>query len=154
VGQRREFEQRCSHCGHSTRLDAMELAAQLRSLGMLKRDDDREPEFLLQLASVASGKLTCASCGSGVKISLADDADEWNLPRKDCAACGTRIPPERIAIYPDMDLCAACQAKAERGQTPDVHDDYCPRCGTRMVVRQRRGSGIAAYEQVCPACRR
>jgi hypothetical protein len=133
----------------------MDLAAWLRSLGMLKRDDAREPEFLLQLANSAGAKRTCANCGSdGLGVAVADDADEWDLPRKDCAACGTRIPPERIAIYPDMDLCAGCQTKAERGQTPDVHDDYCPHCGTRMVVRQRRGSGLAAYEQVCPACRR
>jgi RNA polymerase-binding transcription factor DksA len=89
-----------------------------------------------------------------VKVEIANDSTEWDGPAKVCAACGARIPPERIAIYPDMHLCAACQSKAERGQTPDGHDDYCPRCGTRMIVRQRRGSGISAYEQTCPTCRR
>jgi predicted RNA-binding Zn-ribbon protein involved in translation (DUF1610 family) len=122
---------------------------------MLKRDDAREPELLLQLARAAAAQLLCDTCGSGgVNTEFASDADEWDLPTKDCAACGAKIPLERLELFPDIDLCAACQQQTERGQTPDAHDDYCPRCGTRMIVRPRRGSGLAGYEQTCPACRR
>lgn len=153
MAERMEFDLRCPHCQETKRVDRLELAAELRALGMLKRDDTRDAAMLLQLAK--AGKLLCGACGSGgLNIEVAEEADEWDAPTKSCAACGTMIPRERIAIYPDMDLCAACQSKAERGQTPDVHDDYCPRCGTRMIVRQRRGSGLAGYEQICPACRR
>jgi predicted RNA-binding Zn-ribbon protein involved in translation (DUF1610 family) len=122
---------------------------------MLKRDDAREPEMLLQLAHAAAARMLCRSCGSGgARVELVPDADEWDGPAKECAACGARIPPERLELFPEMDLCATCQQQTERGQTPDEHDDYCPRCGTRMIVRSRRGSGVAGYEQVCPACRK
>jgi hypothetical protein len=132
-----------------------DLAAHLRTLGMLKRDDAREPELLLQLANASAERMRCESCGSGgVSVELADEADEWDAAPKPCAACGSPIPALRLELYPDAHLCAVCQEQTERGQTPDEHDDYCPRCGTRMVVRARRGSGIAGYEQVCPACRR
>lgn len=132
-----------------------DLAAHLRTLGMLKRNDTREPELLLQLANSAANRMLCESCGSGgVRVELADDTDDWGAAPKPCAACGSPIPALRLEFYPDAHLCAVCQDQADRGETPDQHDDYCPRCGTRMVVRTRRGSGIAGYEQVCPACRR
>ena len=144
---------RCPHCGADERLGPRELAGRLRVLGMLKREDERDADFLLQLARAAGRKLLCPKCGcGGVKVEPADDRDEWGAASKPCAACGAMIPAERLELYPDSALCAACQHRVDRGQSPDRHDDFCPRCGSRMVVRQRRGSGIAAYELICPDC--
>jgi predicted RNA-binding Zn-ribbon protein involved in translation (DUF1610 family) len=121
---------------------------------MLKREDQRDVAYLLQLAKAARERLLCSACGGGgLSVELAPD-DEWERPAKPCAACGTAIPVERLELFPDSELCAACQQRVDRGQTPDQHDDYCPRCGTRMTVRQRRGSGVAGYEMICPTCRR
>src|SRR4029453_4903050 len=113
-----------------------------------------EMEFLLQLASAARLRLLCPACGGGGLDVEPDLDDEWGGTQKSCVACGARIPVERLEIFPYSELCASCQQHVDRGQAPDQHDDYCPRCGTRMIVRQRRGSGITAYEQFCPACRR
>ncbi len=121
---------------------------------MLKRDDQGDLDFLLQLASAARLRLLCPACGSGGLDFEPEPADDWGSGAKACAACGAAIPAERLELFPDSDLCAACQQQVDRGQSPDQHDDYCPRCGTRMTVRQRRGSGIAGYEMICPACRR
>lgn len=57
-----------------------DLAAHLRTLGMLKRDDAREPELLLQLANASADRMRCDACGrGGVSVELADEADEWVL---------------------------------------------------------------------------
>jgi hypothetical protein len=145
----------CPHCSAEERVDRAELAARLRRLGMLKRDDERDVRYLLQLAKGSRAGIECSTCGSGgVKVDLAEAADEWDGPRRACAACGAAIPPERLQLLPDAELCAACQQRIDGGQSPDQHDDFCPRCGTRMTVRPRRGRGIAGYEMICPACRR
>jgi DnaK suppressor protein len=144
----------CPHCGNVESLSEFEVASQLRALGMLRRDDQQSLEFLLQLAGSARERLLCSACGGrGATIEPAPD-DEWGSTSNACTACGATIPAERLELFPESDLCAACQSRVDRGQTPDQHDDYCPHCGTRMTVRQRRGSGIAGYELICPACRR
>ncbi|MEX2173645.1 MAG: TraR/DksA C4-type zinc finger protein [Pirellulaceae bacterium] len=144
----------CPHCNYEQRLDLAELVARLRSLGMLKRDELLAADFVLQLAAASRSRLFCAQCGSGgLRFEPAGDDDEWETPAKPCSACGSSIPIERLELFPESELCAACQQRIDRGQSPDRHDDFCPRCGTRMTVRQRRGSGIVGYEQVCPACR-
>jgi DNA-directed RNA polymerase subunit M/transcription elongation factor TFIIS len=149
------FEALCVRCGNRERLDPLELIARLRKLGMLKRGDDADGQYLLQLAAAARDRLLCSACGRhGVSVQLAEDRDEFESPSRPCAACGASIPVERLELFPDSELCAACQQRVDRGQTPDQHDDYCPRCGTRMVVRERRGSGLAGYELICPECRR
>ena len=149
----------CPHCDHCESLSELDLQSRLRKLGMLKRagedSDQRDIAYLLQLAQAARERLLCHACGSGgLTIEPAPDDDEWGAPAKPCAACGAMIPSERLELFPESELCAACQQRIDRGQTPDAHDDFCPRCGTRMTVRQRRGSGIAGYEMICPACRR
>jgi len=136
-------------------LSEFELQSRLRKLGMLKREDQRDLDLLLQLARAARERLFCPACGGGcLTVELAPAEDDWGMPAKPCAACGAIIPSERLELFPESELCAACQQRIDRGQTPDQHDDFCPHCGTRMTVRQRRGSGIAGYELICPACRR
>jgi DNA-directed RNA polymerase subunit RPC12/RpoP len=149
------FEAICVRCDNRERLDPLELIARLRKLGMLKRGDNADGQYLLQLAAAARDRLLCSACGgSGLSVQFAADRDEFESPSRPCAACGAAIPAERLELFPESELCAACQQRVDRGQSPDQHDDYCPRCGTRMVVRQRRGSGIAGYEMICPSCNR
>jgi len=146
---------RCPHCDHRESLSEFDLQSRLRKLGMLKREDQRDIAYLLQLAQAARERLYCPACGSGgLTIEPVLEDDEWGTPVKPCSACGAMIPSERLELFPDSELCATCQQRVDRGQTPDQHDDFCPRCGTRMTVRQRRGSGIVGYEMICPACRR
>jgi hypothetical protein len=121
---------------------------------MLKREDARDLDVLLQLARAAAGRLSCSECGGSLTFDTVEERDEWELLSRECSACGVMIPAERLALFPASELCARCQERIDGGQSPDQHDDYCPRCGARMVVRRRRGEGIAGYEQVCPACRR
>jgi hypothetical protein len=144
----------CPQCGDERTLTLEGLAQELRGLGMLKRTDDWNETWGLALAAAARERLLCNQCGAGgVVVSPAPD-DEWDLLARPCAACGSPIPGERVALYPDTTLCARCQESVEAGRTPDGHDDFCPHCGERMTVRMKRGSGIARYEQICPACRR
>ncbi|MDX1948351.1 MAG: TraR/DksA C4-type zinc finger protein [Pirellulaceae bacterium] len=151
---RTEIECACVHCDWSERAGASQLAARLRGVGLLKRDDERDPAVLLELARAARTRLVCPDCGSaGLAVSPCE-RDEWETPAKACAACGWAIPPERVELFPDADLCAACQKQVDSGDGPNAHDDFCPHCGERMVVRQQRGSGLSRYRQVCPACRR
>jgi hypothetical protein len=144
----------CAVCSHSEETPQDALFQRLRGAGMLRRveaEDAKDLEFLLQLARSAKGKLTCPSCeAAGYLPKLADEAgDEWGEGRK-CAQCNTAISAERLEVFPNTSLCPACQQKSERGDSGEA--EYCPRCGTPMEVRQRRGRGIAAYELACPSC--
>ena len=149
---------RCAYCGHTEQLSQGQVVDRLRGLGMLKRenrgDTKGDANLLLQLADAARQQLTCSQCGKGgLRIELASD-DGWDAPSKACAACGAAIPPERAELFPNSDLCAACQSRVEQGQSPDKHDEFCPRCGSRMIAAQRGRAGVSRYEMVCPDCRR
>jgi predicted RNA-binding Zn-ribbon protein involved in translation (DUF1610 family) len=149
-----QMDWNCPHCGWEERTGVSAIAVRLRGAGLLKREDERDAAVLLELAKAAANRLACPRCGgAGIGCQAAAEADDWDGPKKACAACGKSIPPERVALYPENDLCAACQERIDRGGSPNQHDDYCPRCGERMVVRAKRGAGVTRYEQVCPACR-
>lgn len=145
----------CQHCDWEERTGTSGLASKLRLAGLLKREDERDLAVLLELAAGARARIACPECGSlGLSAKALDEEDEWGTPVKKCAACAATIPPERVELFPAAELCAACQKRIDAGGSPDAHDDFCPHCGTRMVVRQKRSSGLTRYEQVCPACKR
>jgi predicted RNA-binding Zn-ribbon protein involved in translation (DUF1610 family) len=54
-------------------------------------------------------------------------------------------------VFPNADLCVACQAKSDRGEASDA-PEYCPRCGNLMTLRQVR-RGLTRYVMACPSCR-
>ena len=146
---------RCRSCQESWILDPIDLVEQLRSLGMLKRQKDPEPQMILELFSGARNKLTCRACDSGeldIEAHTDEWDDEWDIGRK-CEDCGTIIPPERLEIFPDSRTCTSCQRKAEQG-IDDSEPEYCPHCGSIMVVKRTGGSGISRYVMSCPDCRR
>jgi len=144
----------CPACSHAEETSQDVLFQRLRGAGLLRRveaEEARDLDFLLQLAGSAKGKLLCPSCGAANYLPelAGDEGAAWGDVRK-CAGCGSTIAPERLEVFPDTMLCPACQQKSERGTSGEA--EYCPRCGTPMQVRQRRGRGIAAYELACPSC--
>ena len=144
----------CPACSYVEETPPSALFERLRKAGLLRRveaEEAKDIDFLLELAGGTKDKFICPSCGAaGWLPELSDDEGaSWGDSRK-CASCGTVISPERLEVFPDTTLCPPCQQKSEKGNTGQA--EYCPRCGTPMQVRQRRGRGIAAYELACPSC--
>jgi len=132
------------------------MLARLRAVGMLRREKEPSWELLGELFASAAGRMTCPKCNHrGLSVSEADDEwedAEWDTPRS-CTECGQPIPAERLAAFPQTQRCVACQQAFDRGDDP-APPEYCPRCGTPMTLRPRRGPGLAGYEWICPECRR
>jgi ssDNA-binding Zn-finger/Zn-ribbon topoisomerase 1 len=125
----------------------------LRKLKMVRRDAAPEPELLPELFRAAAGRFVCPQCkGVGLAIGAPDDeSDEaWGMARK-CDACGHPIASERLEVFPDTRLCVECQAASDRGDAP-ADNEYCPRCGSVMTIRQSR-RGLTRYVMSCPHCR-
>jgi DNA-directed RNA polymerase subunit M/transcription elongation factor TFIIS len=144
----------CSTCSHVEETPQDALYQRLRGVGVLRRvkaEEARELDYLLQIAGSVKEKLNCPSCGAGnyqPQPATAEKAN-WGDARQ-CTGCRAIISPERLEVFPDTTLCPVCQQKAELGDSGLA--EYCPRCGTPMQVRPRRGRGIAAYELACPGC--
>ena len=151
---------KCPACSHSEETPPDALYQRLRGAGLLRRvkaDEAKDVDYLLELARSVKAHLTCPSCGSGNYLpALAGDdaAIEWGDSRK-CIRCKAAIAPQRLEVFPNATLCAACQQKDECADVDSAQysEEYCPRCGTPMQVRPRRSRGIAGYELVCPGCR-
>lgn len=141
----------CPSCGWRLICGPGEMTTRLRRVGMLKRATEPDMPLLLELFRTAADRSTCDACQhTGLTVSPAP-ADEWGDERA-CESCGKAIPRERLELFPDSTLCVTCQQRAD--SSPGGTDDYCPRCGAKMTVRQKKGPGIARYELVCPECRR
>jgi predicted RNA-binding Zn-ribbon protein involved in translation (DUF1610 family) len=143
----------CPYCLWQEDGTVAELDSQLRRLGMIKREEQAELSLLQELARIKKGEIHCPSCRKPGFTAEAIDphADGWG-EGKPCANCGREIPPERLELYPDQELCASCQGKIDAGGQLSG-DDYCPHCGTPMIVKQT-SQGVSRYQQICPSCRR
>src|SRR5262249_38658215 len=95
------------------------------------------------------------------KIAVAEGEDpddaEWNadFPAvRGCESCGQPIPPERLEVFPDAELCVACQPRvdAQGAQQTDGDGD---RCGWPVGGRPSRGRGVSRKVMACsnPDCR-
>ena len=144
----------CPVCGRDEQSGRKELIGRLRDLGMLRRDDGRDLGLLLELARSRAGDIVCPACDAPGYLPQETSGDEFDdtPPPRPCLACGNVIPPERVELFPESDLCARCQEKVDRGEALSG-DDYCERCGSPMIVR-KTSSGVTRYQQVCPQCRR
>jgi predicted RNA-binding Zn-ribbon protein involved in translation (DUF1610 family) len=147
----------CPVCRRTEPSDSETLIARLQTTGLLRRagkEERKDLAYLLALAESAANHWKCPECGTaGYSVVRAEDFRDEIEAAKLCAACGQRIPPERLEFNPDATLCVQCQSVVDRGDAPDTQE-YCPRCGTRMQVRAARGAGVARYALVCPQCRR
>jgi len=150
--KRRVYRQTCPTCGNVIVSDQEEMIARLRSAGRLRRVNDVDPVFLFELVKSAAQSWACPKCSStGLSVSMSDEDSEWpGAPR--CEHCGKRISPERVAAFPGTRHCVDCQGKLESQQP--VTDEFCPHCGTILVLRNQHGSGISRYVLVCPECKR
>ena len=120
---------------------------------MVRRGTAPEPDLLGELFRTAAPRFACPECGTvGLTAGDAEDDDEedWGMARK-CEDCGRPIASERLEVFPDTRLCVLCQAKDDRGEAAG-QEDYCPRCGSVMTLRQSR-RGVTRYVMICPRCR-
>jgi RNA polymerase-binding transcription factor DksA len=121
---------------------------------MLRREKDPTDALMRELLTSIATQLTCP-CGHEGMLTrpVEDELDDvaWGSPRR-CTACGAVIPAERVELYPDVELCVACQRVEEQGRSAD-DPEFCPRCGSVLEMQTRR-VGISRYQLVCPVCRR
>lgn len=145
----------CQHCDWHTICGPTQMVQWLKSADMVRRDAAPDVEFLPELVRSAAGRMKCPKCGRTGLAAEAnhDDTDDedWGMARK-CVICERPIPAERLEVFPSAELCVACQAKSDRGETTGPAE-YCPHCGSVMALRQDR-RGLTRYVMSCPQCRR
>jgi hypothetical protein len=149
------IEVRCPECDWTEVHGPAEIVSRLRAAGLLRSNSDATREELAELLIGMASRLTCPDCQhTGLVAAPArDDQSDWPEARR-CDVCGRAIPAERLEAIPTATKCAACQSGAEQGvETGEI--DFCPRCGSPMVLRQTRSSGITRYVMTCsaPRCR-
>jgi RNA polymerase-binding transcription factor DksA len=146
----KQFSLHCPACHRTEVCHELQMAAKLQQLGMLRRENRPPSDLIDQLARSAVDRLACQQCRQiGLTLDDVDDDDDWG-PTRPCQYCGQPISPERLAIFPDAEICAACKTKEERGENAD-ESEFCPRCGAILVMRTN-GRGITRYAMVCPDC--
>jgi predicted RNA-binding Zn-ribbon protein involved in translation (DUF1610 family) len=128
--------------------------------GMLRRNEHPAEAEMRELLPAAAPKLACPQCGER-KIAVAEGQDlddaawdaEFPIARR-CESCGGPIQPERLEVFPDAELCVACQRRVD-AHLPQQTDEYCDRCGWPLEVRASRGRGVSGKVMACsnPDCR-
>ena len=148
------LELRCPGCSWSEVCGPAEIAQWLLRAGKLRRGSDPEWEIMVEVLRATAPKLACPECGrAGLCLGPARDDADW--PETLCEACSRPIERERLELLPDTTFCAACQRKAERGETT-TETEYCPKCGAPMAVKPSKSAGLTRYVMVCtgdPPCR-
>jgi hypothetical protein len=147
---------RCPSCGWGLVCGEEEIARWLRGAGMLRRDPDASLAEMHELLRAVAPRSACPSCGRTglVAEESPDEAAGWDQTPQ-CELCDRPIPAERMEALPGVTWCAACQ-RAEEAGTSRQAVEYCPRCGTPMVLRPARTAGITRYRMICgqwPTCR-
>lgn len=143
----------CPQCQWQSMCGPVQMLEWLREVKMARRDAAPETDLLGELFRAACARFACPGCGA-VGLSVCDPSDEddeaWGMARK-CESCGRPIARERLDVFPDTRLCVDCQARRDRGESPDP-PQYCPRCGSVMTLGQSR-RGVTRYVMICPNCR-
>ncbi|HWB13812.1 MAG TPA: TraR/DksA C4-type zinc finger protein [Pirellulales bacterium] len=151
-----QIELTCSVCGQAEALDAPGAARRLLGAGLLRSHSEATNEELRELFLALAGKLPCSGCGRvGLKARLLEDEAEGWLEARRCEDCGKPINAERLEVFPDAKLCPTCQQRAEKGAAPST-GQFCPTCGSPMMVRPSSGRGVHRYVLACsksPPCR-
>ena len=126
----------------------------LRRAGMLRRVEAADGEVVRELLHGTAPQLTCPECGEvGLRLVAIDEADWCDAVL--CDVCRQPLTPERLEAVPDTKRCVACQQQAEVGVESD-EPEYCPRCGSLLVLRVSSRAGMTRYRLFCtgePPCR-
>jgi RNA polymerase-binding transcription factor DksA len=143
----------CGKCGTQSRLTDQQMVEELQSRGMLRRDAKPSTDLVRELFNSLTDQRVCPDCNcEGMQV-----GDDWEDEWTDgvlCAACQTRIPPERLEVFPHAKFCPACQAQRDAGEEPGAELEYCERCGGILKLANRGGTGLAGYRMVCSDCGR
>jgi hypothetical protein len=83
------------------------------------------------------------------------------IPLRLCAKCNSPIPPQRIEIVPDAEMCVPCQSGDETVRQTSMTEMDCPRCADKgvksvMIWRTAREHSRSGYFLGCssfPNCR-
>ena len=134
-------------CGFRFSCDLVGAVRWLQSIKMLRRDAQPDEAIVEELLKSAGDRLLCPECDEVVTVNDAPE-DDWS-DTKPCEACGDSISAERLSALPNASLCLSCQTLEDRGEILGPQE-YCPRCGNIMVMRQKPGG----YFLYCEACRR
>jgi predicted RNA-binding Zn-ribbon protein involved in translation (DUF1610 family) len=151
------FQIRCPECSFAATAGLPEMLRWLQAAGMMRRAKEPDEAVVEELFVQSAGRFSCSECGrvglivEDTEDNLSDEA--WGMPRT-CTRCRQPIPPARLEVFPDAMLCAACQQSAESAVADSETPEYCPRCGSVMVLRSSAARGATRYLLVCPACSR
>ncbi len=145
----------CPDCSFAAECDASEMLRWLQNAGMLRRAKDPDASLIEELFLQTADRFRCPACGR-MGLIVEEVKDDWNDEAwgmaRTCVRCRKPISRERLEIFPNATLCAACQnaSEADEDETPE----YCPRCGSIMTLRTTGAGGVQRYALVCPQCRR
>lgn len=129
------------------------MVRQLTTLGMFRREEQHDPNLVVELFRRSVGKMSCGDCGRiGLKVDIPrEDEEDWDQ-RRVCKVCRQPIPLERLEVFPDTDTCVRCREKLDSGDDQST-PDYCPKCGEIMSMSTSGGAGMTRYRMRCPRCR-
>lgn len=128
-------DQFCSKCGVVFSTDFSKDLYQCPECGRVLAEDERTCKCGALL--VSEGHIICPGCGKEVPAT----ADECSFCRKsfveditECPACGRRVEKNAVScecgvLFSDMVGGIQC---SECGQTVELDDKFCPRCGGRF----------------------
>lgn len=147
------IELRCAACGYRESIPFEALVEQIRRVGHLRKTAQPSRELVLELARTTPPPFACPRCGAHSPARMPGETGEpeeqWELTRR-CQSCRRDIDPDRLEIFPSTTLCTACQAKSESGDNAEY--GFCERCGGRLTMAGRSGSGLAGYQLKCSDC--
>jgi len=148
-----EFDLRCPACLWIAVCGPPQMVEWLRAHRLVKSTGELETDVLVELFRTSADKFRCPQCGrTGLTATpaAAEDDEAWGQARK-CESCGVIIPVERLEVFPEMRLCVNCQERDDSGELGGIAE-YCPRCGSVMMLERSRGEGITRYVMRCPEC--
>lgn len=144
----------CRDCDYRQEYTPEQVVSLMRPFGLFRRSDPKDLGSSSAVLGIARGglsKMACPGCKEhSLHLTRVEEPaeEEWEVSRP-CTDCGKPIESERLEALPNSQTCMACSRKSQA-----VMDEYCPRCGDRMVVRGGRSPGISRYALYCNTCRK
>lgn len=151
-----QLEIHCPRCRWSEVVGPAGALRWLEQAEMLTRRSQPSAEEVLALLPAAAEKLPCPECAErGLEVGPPrEESEDWGDARR-CERCGAAVEPERLELFPDTEYCGRCRRDIESGNVGGAEVEYCPRCGSPMLMKAAGGRGVTRYKMVCSGgCRR